>query len=292
MAKQLVVYLVGRICVVTKGANTWAVFLNARHNPKLGLRTHTPLLSVPLSMVASQTTADRAHLTGGTFVDRAVGKGPLIDSMGMWFLSGHDMTIQGVKQGVGNQQIGDLADLNAIIATIDPAGKHTFEPGILNKNPQQFGVSARLLLPKAADVTAVTESTHKRTFMPGGHTQKIATYVKCEMPFADDLHAPTLTLRAFSGGRRVVYKLACQGYSQVKLMMSNLCNCVKEPYTNGSVGKIDDREFVLYYELLRRPRPGQRPLPEIKVKLGGADVPECYDPARLALGTGSHDKRF
>jgi hypothetical protein len=286
MAKNLVVYLVGRICVVTKGANTWAVFLDARYNTHLGLREHKPLLGVPMSMVSSQTAADKALVTSGVFVNPLVNKTgvPLMDSYGVWPLSGFDIRISGVKAGTGTQQIADLSDLNAIVASVDPTGKFKFEAGILGKNPRKFGVLARLLLPPAADVTAVTEDPTPRTFQPGGHTQPIATYVRITMPFANDLKAPTLKLRAFTGPRRAMYALSGVNYAEVPLMMSNLCNCVKQPVKKGLAGsRIEDPEFGLYYELLQKPRPSQRPLPEIPSKVGGIEVPECYDACRLAL---------
>ena len=86
MAKKLVIYLVGRVCLVTEDADTWAVFLNAEHEHQLGLRKHTPLLSAPMSMVATQKVAGQALMTSGTFVSAIGRPDPLMDSMGVWSL--------------------------------------------------------------------------------------------------------------------------------------------------------------------------------------------------------------
>src|SRR5439155_8235646 len=133
-----------------------------------GLRKHTPLLSAPMSMVATQKVAGQALMTSGTFVSAIGRPDPLMDSMGVWSLSGYDMTIRGVATGTGTRRIDDLSDLNAIVATIDPSAR--FEAGILKRNPGKL-VLARLRLPPATNITAVVEDDDKRTFLPGGHSQ-------------------------------------------------------------------------------------------------------------------------
>jgi hypothetical protein len=288
--KKLVIFLVGRIVVVTKGADTFAVFLNAEHERQLHLRKHTPLLSVPMSMVASQRVADQALVASGTFVQVIGRPEPLMDSMGVWPLSGYDMTIRGVAGGTGTRQIDDLSDLNGIVAKMDPSAQ--FDGAILKRDPGKR-VLARLKVPRAANITGIVEDDEERTFVPGGHKQKIATYVKCEVTFASDLadQGPALALRAFRGGRRATYKLSGEGYREVNVMMSNLCNCFKQVLKPTKDGQIDDLEFGIYYGLLREPRPDVRPLPRLPIpkgKLGGTKiegvrVPECYDPARLKI---------
>lgn len=284
MPKRLVINLVGRICFVTKGEDIWAVFMNAGHNRALHLRDHAPLLSAPLSMIDSQKVADEAQMTSATFVTQLNRKKQLVDSMGIWSLAGYDMTLGGVAAGAGKVDLEEVADLNAIVATVDPKAK--FERGILDPNPTRFGILSRLRLPRSADLTAVTEDLVEKVFLPGGHKQKVATYVRCEVRFANDLVGPSLRLRAFRGGRRTSYKFDGEEYAEVTLMMSNLCNCIKEPPRTSAGTKIDDDEFGLYYQLLKKPRPKQKPLPHLpktKGTKGAIEIPVCYDPARMGF---------
>src|SRR5262245_32016838 len=119
MAKRLVVSLVGRICLVTKGADAWAVFLNIQPYPKPQLREHKPLMTVPLSMVLSQIPANDALLTNATFVNPAGARRSQIDSTGVWSLAGYDMSFRGVGEGDGKRSIRALADLNKIVKSVD-----------------------------------------------------------------------------------------------------------------------------------------------------------------------------
>src|SRR5262249_55987256 len=160
------------ICLVSKGkgGNIIAVFLDARHNEDLKLEEHRPLLAVPLSMIDAQKIADRAVLTTVTFVRPTGETKDLVDALGVWSISGYDMTLSGVDAGsTGKVDIADVADLNAIVKSVDP--KAQFEGGILGSNPKRHGVLARLKLPASANITAVTEDPTPKVFQPGGHTQ-------------------------------------------------------------------------------------------------------------------------
>jgi hypothetical protein len=304
--KTLVIDLVGRICLVKgkewkKGKEhgqiepdkkykkepeeednkgLWAVFLNARANRQLGLRKHVPLLSVPLSMVKSQEVADEALLTGVTFVKRLQETDSYVDSLGMWKLAGQDMTISGIAAEGGKVRIREVANLNAIVASVDKTA--TFESRILDSDPSGFGVLARLWLPASANVTAITEDSDRKTFQPGGHTQKIATYVRCEIPFADDVKAPVLRTRQFNNGRRFDYRFSAQSYGQVTVTMSNLCNCVNETTEYGPDATSDDPEFRVYYQLVRTVL-DEEPVPTIPRTSGARQIPVCFSLVRLDL---------
>jgi hypothetical protein len=281
MAKRLVIDLVGRICMVTKKNDLWAVFLNIPANPKLKLREHRPLLSVPLSMVKSQKEANAAQLTAVTYVKRMKSTRRWVDQLGIFRLEGQDLTIGGAAAGTGSVRIADVADLNKIVARVDP--KATFEPRILGPHPGRFGIDARLRLPSSAKVTAITEDPTIKTFLPGGHRQKLASYVRCEIPFANDLRPPVLRSRAFKGGRRFDYRFDATRYNEVTLTMSNLCNCAGEL---GYVpdGMVEDTEFSVYYQLVRKPGLIKKPLPTIP-KERGARLFICFMMARLKLSS-------
>ena len=184
MAKQLIINLVGRICLVSEGGHTWALFLNAQRNRTLNLDKHSPLLSVPLSMVHpdSQRRAADARLTVGTFVRPTKVKGlpsTLIDNLGIWSLAGYDVTVDGVLTTGGSLRITGLPSLNRLVSEVDPQAKNsrtTFHDEITGPNAHKFGVLARLLLPNGASVHAVVEDHFKREFSPGKHkSQTIAT---------------------------------------------------------------------------------------------------------------------
>jgi hypothetical protein len=192
----LTLFLVGRICLITKGKTIWALFLDARHDTSLKLREHRPLLNAELGRV-QQAVADRALLTISRYDDaRAVG---------VWPLSKFDMTISGVQPSAPpNRDIKGLADLNAIVASVDP--KATIEPGIVQaKNPRGFAVLARLRLPDEANVSTVSGSVtgvpEARIFLPGNYTQTTDDYVKCDMAYAKVGEPPKLHLRPFGGNR-------------------------------------------------------------------------------------------
>jgi hypothetical protein len=237
---------------------------------------------MPLSMVDSQKEADAARLTSVTFVKPAKAKRRLVDGMGIWSLAGHDMTIGGAAAGSGSVKIRNVPNLNKIVASVDPNA--TFERGILDPNPSRFGVLARLRLPSSAKVTAITEDRTDKIFQPGGHTQQIASYVRCEIPFANDLQAPSLRLRTFRGGRRSSYRFDAQKYDELTLTMSNLCNCLNDT-KNDKKAVIDDPEFSVYYRLVKKPGLRQKPLPSIPkpVPVSGIRIPVCYNLAYLEL---------
>jgi len=296
MAKRLVLHLVGRICLVTKDADTWALFVNARHNTKLGLREHTPLLNVPLSMVASQDVADAAHVTSATFVNPLAtliptgATAPLVDSLGIWKIGGFDMSFDGLNDGSGKGTIDALPDLSLLAKQADLP--NDVKTGIFDTNPTPAAVLARLKFPKNADIKAVTEDFAKKTFEPGGHKQVVATYVKYEADFTNDLIGPILNLKKFVGGRPKSYKFDGQRYDEIHLTMTNLCNCVKpEPPLRTPAGDlVDDPEFGLFYELLKRPpASNKRPVPVIPAppgagltaSFGGIRVIQCYNAAKI-----------
>jgi hypothetical protein len=279
MAKRLVIDLVGRICMVTKRNDLWAVFLNIPENPKRNLREHRPLLGVPLSMVKSQNEADAALLTAATFVKRLKATRRSVDQLGIFQLGGQDLTIRGAAAGTGPVRIADAADLNKIVASVDPTA--TFEPRILGPRPSRFGISARLRLPSSATVTAITEDRTIKTFWPGGHRQRLASYVRCEIPFANDLRPPVLRSRAFKGGRPFDYRFDATRYDELTLTMSNLCNCAGETGYNKE-GMVEDAEFSVYYQLVRKPGLREQPLPTIPNERG-ARYFICFMGARLDL---------
>jgi hypothetical protein len=294
MPKRLTVLLVGRICIVTERNDVWAVFVDARSNRRLALRDHVPLLTAPMSMVASQRIADEAKFTSATFVNPIVAPPgavlPLIDSMGIWSIAGNDMRFTGIAAGARVLNIQDLPDLNAIMRDADPAFR--FEHGILDDNPRRFAVSARLKLPSSGRITAVTEDSKVKNFVPGKHAQAIASFVRCEFDFKNDQTAPSLVLRRFGSKRELAYRFDARRYMEIPITMSNLCNCAKpaRPRRIANAGAIDDPEFALYYELLQTRRPNPPPLPVVPLPLTaagplikGIEIPECYDGSRLAF---------
>jgi hypothetical protein len=167
MPKTLVIDLVGRICLVKdrkvygeqkkpepreeENKGLWAIFLSVRegeqvkvpHKEPLKLREHSPLLSVPLSMVKTQKVADEARLACATFVKPLNSNRGLADSMGIWNLVG-DMRFDNVKEQAGILRIRDLANLNAIVANTGKAAP--FGRDIL-ANPPIPAVAARLWCP-------------------------------------------------------------------------------------------------------------------------------------------------
>jgi hypothetical protein len=275
----LTLYLVGRICLVTKGKTIWALFLDAHHNPRLKLREHKPLFNAELSRV-DQAVADQALLT--------IARPDDAHAVGVWPLSKVDITISGVGSGgTPNRDIKDLADLNAIVASVDPSA--TFQSGIVqDKNPSKFAVLARLRLPDAANIS--TESgtgvPEARVFLPGKYTQSINDYVSCEMTYAKVGVPPSLKLRRFGGSQSTSYKFRDDtAGGGLTLVMSNLCSCADNRF--GKNPDSIDPEFRIYYQLLKTALPAKNePVPRVDrtpITTGGSGIPECYNACRLQL---------
>ena len=276
---KLILHLVGRICLVTKDGRMTAVFLDAQHNPDLDVDVHKPLLGTSLENVYSQKCAEGLLATIGTFGKAYKPRVP--DSLGIWELSGYDITIGGVDQSSkGSRKIDDLADLNAIVAALKLGVR--IESRVLEGNPRKYGALARLHLPSAANVEAIAVDNKKRTFWPGGHTQKLAEFVTCEIPIKP-LKGPTLHFATFDGKRSEPLKLVTHG-GDVTVMMSNLCNCVDTDYLPTTRGWIpEDEEFKIYYELLSSPELAidNRPTPHLRRSMPHGIKPRCYNLSQL-----------
>jgi hypothetical protein len=146
-------------------------------------------------------------------------------------------------------------------------------------------------------VTAITEDPTPKMFWPGGHTQALASYVRCEIPF-NDYKPPVLHLKPFKGKRSFDYFFDATRYDELTLTMSNLCNDIgiikylgdAEEYVSsvkkyGAERTVDDPEFTVYYQLLSKPGLDlrERPVPTMPITHGAIRIPVCYAVARLEL---------
>lgn len=180
------------------------------------------------------------------------------------------------------RDVGKLADLNAIVQSV--ADNAVFHEEILESKPTRL-ITARFAIPDFADVSATVVDATARTFFPGGHTQQLADFVTCTMDFAVPTKGPTLTLRTFSGERRAAFAFAGR-FGDVTVTLSNLCNCVEQriPKNNKTGLFREDREFRLYYELVKKPTRISRPTPEVAGSgIGGFRPVRCYRPALLTI---------
>jgi len=287
---RLIIDLIGRICLVKDNGQRWAVFLKADRSKTFRTRrAHIPALTAPLDRVASQDAADKSIITVGSFT-RGKGKA-LAESLGVWPLRGYDIEIAGVATNKkGAVRLSRLANLRAIVKAVDP--KATFDTArILAKNPDpnHSGIIARLKIPKGASISARMEDSRVRTFVPGrpAHQQKLADYIHIEIPFANPFAGPALKLRRFGSTKANRLKFLVHGRDDLKLTMSNLCNCVEQPTVKTANGTMvsEDREFVVFYRLLTRNLPAnRRPVPQVANSGGyasGVDIPECYRPGGI-----------
>ena len=311
MPKRLVIDLVGRICMVRHHGDLWALFVKIDCEPvrrereesereqrqpeqrEPEQREHVPLLSVPLSMLKWQTDANRALLTGATFVQSVPKNRWLVDKLGLFPIGGYDITITNPGPGPRTVDIEDAADLNAIVESVAPGTK--FETGIVtSSNPSGFGVMARLRLPDSGIVTAITEDPTLKTFDPGGHTQRLASYVRCVIPFESDLKPPALKLEPFKGieGPTITYDFNATKY-ELTLTMSNLCNDIsmyseydEDERENDGKHPVDvpeDPEFKAYYQFVKggKLEVDRLPVPKSPVTYGAIRIPVCYTIAQL-----------
>jgi hypothetical protein len=289
MAKKknvaLTVDLIGRICLVRRREQTWAVFLKANQDKNFNTRrSHMPALNLPLERVRSQNVADQSKMTVGAIRKRR-GK-ELADSLGVWSLAGYDMQLKGVKgSGAGTHRVGGLANLNAIVDSVRPGSQ--FKLGILARDPRPFGIVARLKIPEGATVQGIVEDKTVRTFVPGGHQQVLADFIRVRIPFETPSKGPTLRLKRFGATKGTSYRFRARG-GNLTLTMSNLCKCVEQNAPESASGMVsEDREFVVYYKLLAASLPANgRPVPQVPGGIGtteGVDIPECYRPSRASL---------
>jgi hypothetical protein len=279
---MLTINLVGRICLVWKDGQAWAVFLKANKDSRYHTRRgHMPAMNLSLHRVKRQSVADQSKMVIGS-VGNLGGK-PLADSVGVWSLSNYDMRIQGVRtDGPGARRTKNVADLNAIVQSV--RAPSDFEPRILSKDPRPYGIVARLRIPKGATISGVVEDPVTRTFQPGGYAQVLADFIRVRIPFATPSKGPTLRLARFGAKKSQSFKFQANA-GDLTLTMSNLCQCVEQPAPPTPSGNInEDREFVVYYKLLRTPLPPKRrPAPQVPLSsiTTGIDVPECYRPGEI-----------
>jgi hypothetical protein len=218
-----------------------------------------------------------------------------VDSMGIWKLDGLDLEILNSAKPPGTLRIRDVANLNAIVASVDPGKPATFKSILASAPPSE--VVARLKLPSSARVTAITEDPVERTFYPGNYTQPLATYVRCRIPFADDIDEPILRMRSFGGDTIPDFKFDAHKYNELTLTMSNLCKCVDEKeYSEKEHGEreykkrmndpdniIDDPEFSVYNMLLAGTGLTRFPVPTIPLRHGAVRIPLCFSPAQAEV---------
>ena len=203
----LTIDLVGRICLVRRSGQTWAVFLKASRDRSFNIRrSHMPALNVPLDRVTSQRIADKSKMVIGA-VGRVKAKS-IADSLGVWSLAGYDMTLSGVLDtGDGVQRISKLADLNKIVETVRSGS--TFQRGILAEDPRPFGIAARLKIPKGAFVEGVVEDPAPRTFVPGMHKQVLADFIRVRIPFKNAGRGPDAPVEAFRHPQERAVQIHC-----------------------------------------------------------------------------------
>lgn len=280
----LTIDLIGRICLIRKGNQRWAVFLRANRDPNFNTRrSHSPMLNAALDRVKSQRVADQAKVAIGTLTGTSGNE--LAESRGVWTLVNQDIRVTGVDtSGTGTLgKLTKLAQLNAIVASVNHPTK--FKKGILAKDPRPAGIIARLRIPTGATIQAVSESSTERTFMPGGHKQQLADFIRVRIPFKKPAVGPSLRLKPFGARSGQTYKFT--GAAPLKLTMSNLCRCVEQVNVQKPGGvTIEDREFVVFYKLLeRRPPKNKRPIPQVVVtnSSSGIFVPECYRPGEGSI---------
>ena len=280
---RLTIDLVGRICLVWKAGQAWAVFLKASKDSKFHTRrSHMAVMNLPLFRVQRQSVADQAKMVIGT-VGKPEGK-PIADSVGVWSLSGYDMRLLGVKgDGTGVRRPKNLANLDAIVHSVSTGSQ--FKSGILSNDPRPYGIVARLKIPKDATIKGVVENNTTRTFQPGGHQQVLADFIRISIPFETPSKGPTLRLKRFGAKKGQPFKFQARG-RDLTLTMSNLCRCVEQDEPKTPAGTVsEDREFVVYYKLLQKPLPAnRRPVPQVPVTpkgTEGIDVPECYRPGEI-----------
>ncbi len=122
---MLTIDLIGRICLVWKKEQAWAVFLKAGKDPKFHTRrSHMAALNLPLGRVKQQSVADRSKMVIGTV--RRAGKS-LADSMGVWSLADCDMHLLGVKgDGTVAPRPRHLANLNKIVDSVRPGSQFNY----------------------------------------------------------------------------------------------------------------------------------------------------------------------
>jgi hypothetical protein len=278
----LTIDLIGRICLIRKGSQRWAVFLKANQDSNFNTRrSHFPALSAPFDRVKQQRIADQAKVTFGALTGSSGNE--LAESRGVWSLVNQDIRVTGVDTtGPGTLgKLYKLAQLEAIVDSVDHPTK--FKKGILAADPRPAGISARFRIPKGAKIQAISESDTERTFIPGNHKQVLADFIRVRIPFSRPAIGPSLRLKAFGAAKRQTYKFT--GAAPLKLTMSNLCRCVEQVDLKKPGGvTVEDREFVVFYKLLeKRPPKNKRPLPQVVAISSGVFVPECYRPGEGSI---------
>jgi hypothetical protein len=282
MAK-LIVNLIGRICIVQQGNALTALFMDTGASGDRAIREHRPLLATSLDRIAQQSAAETSLVTIGAVLTGSAA--PKTDSIGIWSLDGYEMTVDGVANAAKPaRDVTKLADLGAIVDSV--AKNAAYEQRILSANPKRYGIAGRFVIPDDADVTAVVVDAAPRKFVPGGHTQQLADFVTCSIDFANALKGPTVTLRRFGSRERTRLAFKAQG-GDVTMTLSNLCNCVEQPLVQGPDPNmvLEDREFRLYYKLVKSPKRIARPTPEAPAPpvIGGVRPVRCYYAIRLDL---------
>ena len=245
----LTIDLIGRICIATHRKQRWALFLKAPANKSLGIRrNHLPMLTASIGRIATQEIADASLGAIGRAEPTAPAAGTA-DSLGVWSLTGYDLTLLGVAaRPNGVVAIDSVANLNAILANVLHDVK--FNLNALSENPSRSLIAARLKLPSSANLSAFSASQTPREFEPGGHSQVLADFVRVEIPWANPLRPPSLSLRRFASRQRPAIYTFTPGDS-LSMTMSNLCTCVEQQMPTSKTGVVnEDQEFVVFYTLL------------------------------------------
>ena len=137
----LTIDLIGRICLIRKGSQRWAVFLKANRDSNFNTRrSHFPALSAPFDRVRRQRVADQAKVTFGALTGSSGSE--FAESRGVWSLVNQDIRVTGVDTtGTGTLgKLYKLAQLDAIVASVSHPTK--FKKGILGADPRSAGISA------------------------------------------------------------------------------------------------------------------------------------------------------
>jgi len=294
---SLVVHLVGRICLVEHEGAHVALFLNAQHNPALGFPKHHPVLRAAIE----DSTQDGADLAKISFAD------PASRVQVLWDLEGHDVAFEGLASPNNPvARIDRLADIRAAYKAVDPAATWKGKAELLDPpDPRSSGIVARLALTgfdridsmffdtggelKGSEKTATLPQT--RRFFPGEHSQEAHAVIRCTARFRElAVGKPTVVLTPFGGGS--AKKIPFDDTSSLQMTFSNLCNCVGTDVNTAPTRVVgpdtlvmEDKEFVVYYELLAAPPPeAKRPLPFVPQQgAGSGGVVECVPAAALRI---------
>jgi hypothetical protein len=295
---ELVLHLIGRICLVENEGAFTALMLDAAATSSLTVRTHRPILRVPLDDT-TQAAADSAVLTFADQNGRA---------HAAWDLAGYDMEFGGLEPVEGGNPSSNLAaivDLKAAYATIDPQAEWLGPDDLLTPGVRPPKVISRLSLRGfesidsmyfgpgrvlvGSEVPPEKPADLNRIFRPGTLSQTMHPVVRCVAKFRTFAEGrPFLKVTSFTTGD--THRLEFDDGSPLQITISNMCTCVgdeKPPKITiaGLTHVKEDAEFALFYELLKEPpAEAERPVPFVREGASGQGVPDCVPVSQMKAG--------